>query len=403
MVMALSPFDLNLRHLRALGVVIARGGMTAAADAVGLSQPALTQGLAKLEARLGVRLLMRQPNGVRATEAGQVLAERTDRAFVQLAEAARQAGRSGFARPEQLVTATQLRAFLALADAGSFVAASRATGLSQPGLHAAVRDLEQICAVPIVERQGRGVVLTKAGRRLVRGARLARAELAAALVEILPGGGGDANRITIGAMPLSRAILLPEAVAGMVATEPDFQIDIVDGAWRELVDPLRDGVVDIMVGALREETPVDLVQSPLLQDRLMVVGRAGHPLAGDPAPDREALARYPWVIGRPGSPLRLLWHAMFAGGPVPAAPVECGSVTAIRGILRQSDLLTLLSHDQVALEIDAGVLAPIGPARLETVRTIGVTTRIDWRPTPSQGRFLTFLETAASASFQEIE
>jgi len=403
MVMALSPFDLNLRHLRALSVVIDRGGMSAAADTVGLSQPALTQGLAKLEGRLGVRLLIRQSDGVRATEAGRVLSERTDRAFAQLADAARQAGRSGFARPELLVTATQLRAFLALADAGSFVAASRSTGLSQPGLHAAVRDLEQICAVPIVERQGRGVLLTRAGRRLARGARLAQAELTAALVEILPGGGGDANRIAVGAMPLSRAVLLPRAVAGMLASEPSFQIDIVDGAWRELVDPLHDGVIDIMVGALREDPPRDLLQRPLLQDRLMVVGRAGHPLASDPAPDRAALAAYPWVIGRPGSPLRLLWQAMFADGPAPAAPVECGSVTAIRGILRQSDLLTLLSRDQVALEIEFGVLAPIGPARMETVRTIGVTTRLDWRPTPSQTRFLSFLTTAAGASFQEIE
>jgi DNA-binding transcriptional LysR family regulator len=400
--MALSPFDLNLRHLRALSVVIARGSMSRAAETVGLSQPAMTQGVAKLERTLGARLLVRQPDGVRATEAGRGLAERADRAFAHLAEAARQAGRSGFARPEQLVTATQLRAFLALTDAGSFVAAARATGLSQPGLHAAVRDLEQICAVPIVERQGRGVVLTRAGRRLARGARLARSELAAGLVEIRPGAGGDANRITVGAMPLSRAVLLPRAVAATVSADPGFVVDIVDGAWRELVDPLRDGLLDIMVGALREETPADLVQRPLLQDRLMVVGRRGHPLSTDPAPDRTKLALYPWVIGRPGSPLRLLWQAMFADGPPPAAPVECGSVTAIRGILRDSDLLTLLSRDQVGLEIEAGVLAPIGPPLTQTMRTIGITTRADWRPTPSQARFLSLID-AAATSFQEIE
>ena len=392
----LSPFDLNLRHLRALSVVIARGSMSRAAETVGLSQPALTQGLAKLERALDLRLLTRQPDGVRPTEAGQVLAERADRAFHHIAEAARQAGRSGFARPERLVTATQLRAFLALADAGSFTAAARATGLSQPGLHAAVRDLEQICAVPIVERQGRGVVLTRAGRRLARGARLARSEIASALAELRPGAGGDLNRITVGAMPLSRAVLLPRAVAGMVAEEPGFVVDIVDGAWRELIEPLRDGVIDVMVGALRDEVPADLVQRQLLEDRLMVVGLKGHPLAGAARPSREALAAYPWVIGRPGSPLRLLWQALFADGPTPAAPVECGSVTAIRGILRQSDLLSLLSRDQVALEIEAGVLTPIGPPVGQTTRTIGLTTRGDWRPTPTQARFLARIEQAAS-------
>lgn len=398
----LSPFDLNLRHLRALSVVIARGSMSRAAETVGLSQPALTQGLAKLERALDMRLLIRQPDGVRPTEAGRVLAERADRAFHHIAEAARHAGRSGFARPERLVTSTQLRAFLALADAGSFTAAARATGLSQPGLHAAVRDLEQICAVPIVERQGRGVVLTRAGRRLTRGARLARSEIASALAELRPGAGGDLNRITVGAMPLSRAVLLPRAVAGMVAEEPGFVVDIVDGAWRELVEPLRDGVIDVMVGALRDEVSADLVQRPLLEDRLMVVGRRGHPLAGVARPSREALAAYPWVIGRPGSPLRLLWQTLFADGPQPAAPVECGSVTAIRGILRESDLLTLLSRDQVALEIEAGVLTPIGTPLSQTSRTIGLTTRADWRPTPTQARFLARLE-QAFASIQENE
>lgn len=400
--MALSPFDLNLRHLRALSVVLARGSLSRAAETVGLSQPALTQGLAKLERTLGVPLLVRQPDGVQATEAGQALAERADRAFAHLGEAARQAGRSGFARPEQLITATQLRAFLALSDAGSFVAAARATGQSQPGLHAAVRDLEQICAVPIVERQGRGVVLTRAGRRLARGARLARSEIAAGLAEVRPDG-GDTNRITVGAMPLSRAVLLPRAVAGMVAAEPGFVVDIVDGAWRELVDPLRDGGLDIMVGALRGEMPADLVERPLLEDRLMVVGRKGHPLSSETSPDIAALAAYPWIIGRPGSPLRLLWQAMFADGARPSAPVECGSVTAIRGLLRQSDLLTLLSRDQVALEIEAGVLAPIGLPLSPTTRTIGITTRADWRPTPSQSRFLSLIDHAASASFQENE
>ncbi|PZN98748.1 MAG: LysR family transcriptional regulator [Alphaproteobacteria bacterium] len=401
--MSVSPFDLNLRHLRALSVIIARGNMSRAAEAVGLSQPALTQGLAKLERTLGARLLVRNPDGVRATDAGQTLAERTDRAFSNLAEAARQAGRSGFARPESIMTATQLRAFLALTDAGSFVAAARATGLSQPSLHAAVRDLEKICAVPILERQGRGVILTKAGLRLARGARLARSEIAAGLVEILPGSGGDANRITIGAMPLSRAVLLPSAVSAMVAAEPGFVVDIVDGAWRELVDPLREGILDVMVGALREETHPDLVQKPLLEDRVMVVGRAGHPLSSAISFDAVALGSYPWVIGRPGSPLRLLWQAMFADGPMPASPVECGSVTAIRGILRGSDLLTLLSYDQVRLEIEAGVLAPIGRPLAETRRTIGITTRADWWPTPSQSRFLALIDDAARTSIREIE
>ena len=58
----------------------------------------------------------------------------------------------------------------------------------------------------------------------------------------------------------------------------------------------------------------------------------------------------------------------------------------IRGLLRDSDFLTLLSPDQVALEVDAGMLVAIGraaaPARS---RTIGITTRAGWRPTARAG------------------
>ena len=129
----IAPFDLNLRHLRALSAIVARGSMSAAAEVVSLSQPALTQGLAKLEGQLGAALFDRRADGMLPTEAGWALASRAEAAFAHLAGAVRGGGR-GFARPDRLMTATQLRAFLALADAGSFVGAGLATDLSQPAI-----------------------------------------------------------------------------------------------------------------------------------------------------------------------------------------------------------------------------------------------------------------------------
>lgn len=387
--MAVAPFSLNLRHLRAIQAIAARGSMSAAADAVSLSQPALTQGIAKLERQLGVALFERRADGMIPTRAGTIFAERAAAAIAHLAAASPRRGGRGFARPEMLMTATQLAAFLALADAGSFVGASYATGLSQPALHRAVRDLEQLRAQPLVDRRGRGVALTDAGRRLARGVRLAAAELAAAIAEIAPDG-GDGGRIAIGAMPLCRALLLPAALARFVASGASATIDVVEGSWRELVEPLRDGAVDFMIGALRPEDVPDLVQTPLFDDRLAVIGRTGHPLAGG-APDLAALAGYPWIVGQSGTPLRAHWENIFEGRPLPHAPIECGSVMTIRGVLRDSDFLTLLSPDQVALEIEAGMLVRIGGALAGTVRTIGVTTRAGWRPTLAQDRFLALL------------
>ena len=382
-----APFDLNLRHLRAIPLILRAGSMIAAAEAASLSQPALTQGLAKIERQIGCVLFDRRPDGMVATAAGVAIAARIDAALAHIADATRRSGR-GFARPDRLMTATQLRAFLALADAGSFVEAARATGLSQPALHRAVRDLEQLGAVPLVERRGRGVVLTADGRRLARGIRLAASELGAGISETRPDA-GTSGRLVVGAMPLSRARILPAAIAALIREAPRATIDVVEGSWRELVEPLRDGVIDLMIGALRDTAPVGLDQAPLFDDSLAVVARAGHPLAGT-NPDLAALRRYPWIVGSADTPLRAHWHALF-GSPPPPAPIECGSVMTIRGILIDSDCLTLLSPDQIALEVDTQVLTLIGRPRADMVRTIGITARERWRPTALQERFVHLL------------
>ena len=75
----------------------------------------------------------------------------------------------------------------------------------------------------------------------------------------------------------------------------------------------------------------------------------------------------------------------------PHVSIECGAVIVIRQLLIQGDFLTLLSPDQVTVELEARWLVRIGDAPGELSRTIGVTTRADWRPTKMQRYFLDLL------------
>ena len=77
-------WSLNIRHLRALSAVVASGSVSGASARVQLSQPALTQGIAKLELLLGASLFERRSVGMAATEAGILLAGRVDAAFEEL-------------------------------------------------------------------------------------------------------------------------------------------------------------------------------------------------------------------------------------------------------------------------------------------------------------------------------
>lgn len=391
----LNPFDLNLRHVRALGEVVALRSLNRAAEAVGLSQPALTQGLGKLEKQLGVRLFDRHSDGVTPTEGGAALSERAERAFAQLASATRRSARGsvrGFSSPERLMTATQLEAFLHFADAQGFAGAAAASGLSQPAIHRAVRELEQICAVQLAERRGRGMILTAAGHAMARGVRLAAGELAAGIEEAR-GNPEEGGRIAIGAMPLSRALVVPRALAHFLRDGPSTIVDVVEGSWRELVDPLLDGVIDIMIGALRDDPPPGVEQVALFTDRLAIFGRKDHPLANRSV-TRSDLCEQSWIVGPAGTPLRTHWEALFDGEP-PPVPVECGSVMVIRGLVMQSDLLTLLSPDQIAMEIETRMLVRIAADLPSRVRTIGISTRSGWRPTRAQQRLVDLLHRAS--------
>ena len=100
-------------------------------------------------------------------------------------------------------------------------------------------------------------------------------------------------------------------------------------------------------------------------------------------------------MSKSGTPLRILWDAMFAavGRAPPVVEIECGSFALIRDLLVRGDYLTLLSPIQIALELRFGWLMAVADPPGDLRRTIGFTTRTDWRPTSIQRQFLAILET----------
>lgn len=368
----------NIRHLAALAATVRHGSLTRAARAVNLTQPALTQAIRGLEQALQVTLFDRGAGGMRPTPAASLLASRAEAAVEHI----------GSPR----VTGTQLRAFLAVARGGSYLAAAEVTGLSSASLHRAVADLSHALGQSLVERRGKGIVLTAAGIRRARAFGLALAELRAGFEEVAALQGKGGGRIVIGAMPLSRARWLPEAIAEFVRQAPDVDIAVHEGSHAELAVPLRDGEIDLMLGALRADVEVsDLVQEPIFEDRPVLVMRTGHPLLRDDTPAAKML-EFPWLVSGRGTPLRMHWENMMKamGHEPPHVSLECGSVMMLRQLLLAGDALTLLARDQVSVELEAGVLAAMTPP-VPVVRSIGIATRAGWRPTQTQSRFLAIL------------
>jgi len=152
----------------------------------------------------------------------------------------------------------------------------------------------------------------------------------------------------------------------------------------------------MILGALRDEAEVgDLAQEAVFEDRPALIMRAGHPLLSESS-SASRLLDYPWLLPNSETPLRRYWEAMLRelGRDPPHVGIECGSVIMIRQLLLSSDALTMLSPDQVAVELDAGLLAAM-PTPVPVSRTIGIATRVNWRPTSAQADFLQALRDTA--------
>ncbi|MCF5943131.1 LysR family transcriptional regulator, partial [Xanthomonas perforans] len=238
----------NLRHLYALVVVHQAGSISAAAPRVNLSQPALTQAVARLEQHLGVRLFDRHPGGMSATEAAGLLVPRIERVLAHLARGigvARRALRLP-ARPglERRVSLGQLQALVAVDVAGSYALAAVRAGVSQPAIYRAVQALADVIEVPLTVRRGKTMQPTPVALRLLRQVRLALAELRAGLDEVAALRSQHAGRLTLGVMPLARAILLPQVLARFARAHPGAGVQVVEGPYEQLLARLREGGLD---------------------------------------------------------------------------------------------------------------------------------------------------------------
>jgi DNA-binding transcriptional LysR family regulator len=396
----------NLRHLRAFAAVVEFGGATRAAERIHLSQPAITQALAKLEAGLGTKLLAAGPDGMKPTEVGTLFYDRVARAFALIESGAREAMRgegrrssAGFAHFEQLLTVAQLRALAAMQFTRNFSLAARDLGLSQPSIHRAARDLERIMGATLFVATRQGVELTQTATVFARCAALAHAELLQGFAEVSEAVSRDPGLIVVGSMPFARTKLLPDSLNALSRERPLARVKVISAPYDGLLGRLRFGVIDFLIGALREPAPIeDIVQEPLFDDPLAIVARRGHPLTLRPNVSREDLTAYPWVVPAEETPTRAVFHKLFSPeeqARMPGGVFETSSLVLLRGLLTGSDRLTLLSARQAQYELEQGLLAlapfpvPIG------ARRIGLTFRRGWRPTPTQAMLIGFLRQAA--------
>ncbi len=192
-----------------------------------------------------------------------------------------------------MLDVTRLRVLVAVARYGSVTAAAKALNYAQPSVSHHLARLEAETGVKLIQRAGRGIRLTDAGRLLAeRGAEVI-GRLDAAESELAAYTGLRAGRLRLAAFPSALGTIVPAAAALLREHQPSVDLRLTEAEPPEALRMLRAGYVDVaLVFRYSAETPQG-AGSPEASEGLGVHGR-GKPGADfyggvNPADDDDAI------------------------------------------------------------------------------------------------------------------
>ncbi|BBY77998.1 LysR family transcriptional regulator [Mycolicibacterium parafortuitum] len=268
-----------------------------------------------------------------------------------------------------------LRVCREVALLGSFTAAARSLGYSQPAVSRQVAAMEAAVGYRLFARAVRGVSLTPAGTVVIEHAARILGATAALRHDVDGLGERLAGRVAVGAFPAAMSVLVPRTAAQLAGDYPALAIGLTEGPSRTLVRDLRAGRLDIAVIATGPGLPdydLDgLVQHRIYAGDMCVAVPADHRLAGlGRVPVRE-LTDEQWIAGAgsAGDPQFTAWPTLDEPNirhRVVGWPARLGLVAAGLGICVMPEL--------AALSVPAGVVTigvddPVWPGRASVALT----------------------------------
>lgn len=251
----------------------------------------------------------------------------------------------------------QLRAFVAIAETGTFTAGASRVHVTQAAISMQIRQLESEIGARVFVRAPRHVILTEAGEQLLRRARHILREHDAALDEIAELAGAERGRLRIGsasAMVLTEQ--LPAVLKELRKQHPAADISVTSGTSEVLVDQILAGEVDIAFVSL----PVDvrgIKTERLSEDQLVAIASPHHKLAKQRTISAYTLAGEKLILGERGGNTRRLIDQFFAqAGATLRVAMELSRQQAIKRMVEEDMGVGIVPLQSVKEEVEKGKL-----------------------------------------------
>jgi DNA-binding transcriptional LysR family regulator len=205
-----------------------------------------------------------------------------------------------------------LRAFIAVADQGSFVAAAQVLHLSQPALSRRVDKLEQALGFKLFDRTTRKVELNAMGRNFIPRARHVLNELESALLGMTELSDRLRGQVTVACVPSAVGAFIAQGLSEFHRQFPRIRVNLVDDTATNVLLAVARAEADFGISYLGTQEP-DLEFDPLIEEDFVLACPPEHPLSRRKAVTWSEMTEHERVMLAPGTGNRMLIDQALSG------------------------------------------------------------------------------------------
>lgn len=189
-----------------------------------------------------------------------------------------------------------LKAFVLVAESGSFSLAAEKLHLTQPAVSKRIALLEEQLGSGLFDRIGRNITLTEAGRALLPHARAVQQELAAAQQSVRDLAGEVAGQLRIATSHHIGLHRLPPILSEFSRAFPAVHIDIDFMDSEQAYELIMQGKAELAIVTLAPSEEASLITLPVWPDPLDFMVGTQHPLAQIRDLDLTTLSEHPAIM-----------------------------------------------------------------------------------------------------------